>query len=188
VELLRQTVKVPLNVELAATQEMLRAALTAKPDQVTLVPERREEVTTEGGLDVALNGVQIKPVVRTLTDAGIGVAIFVDPVLEQVKAAHKVDALAIEINTAAYSEAPGREPRERELRRIVDAARIGRKLGLGVHAGHGLDYHNVVAIAALPEISELNIGHSIVSRAVLVGLERAVREMKAAMGTARGTD
>jgi pyridoxine 5-phosphate synthase len=137
---------------------------------------------------VALNGVQLKPVVRTLRDAGILVSVFVDPVLEQVKAAHKVDAGAIEINTAAYSEAPGREGRATELRRVVDAARIGRKLGLGVHAGHGLDYHNVGAVAAVAEISELNIGHSIVSRAVLVGLERAVREMAAAMAAARRTD
>jgi pyridoxine 5-phosphate synthase len=188
VELLRQTVRIPLNVELAATQEMLRIALTAKPDQVTLVPERREEITTEGGLDVALNGVQLKPVVRTLKDAGILVSVFVDPVLEQVKAAHKVDAVAIEINTAAYSEAPGRQGRETELRRVLDCARIGRKLGLGVHAGHGLDYHNVGAVAAIAEISELNIGHSIVSRAVLVGFERAVREMTVAMANSRGTD
>jgi len=188
VELLRRTVKVPLNVELAATQEMLRAALTAKPDQVTLVPERRDEVTTEGGLDVALNAVQLKPVVRTLRDAGIQVSVFVDPVLEQVKAAHKVDSQAIEINTAAYSEAPSREAREAELRRVVDAARIGRKLGIGVHAGHGLDYRNVAWVAAVPEISELNIGHSIVSRAILVGLERAVREMREAIARARGTD
>jgi pyridoxine 5-phosphate synthase len=162
---------------MAATQEMVRIALTVKPDQVTLVPERREEVTTEGGLDVVLNSVQLKPTVRTLRDGGIHVSLFVDPNLEQVKESHKIDAQAIEINTAAYADARDNRTREVALRAVVDAARLGRKLGLDVHAGHGLTYTNVRAIAALSEISELNIGHSIVSRAILVGMERAVREM-----------
>jgi pyridoxine 5-phosphate synthase len=177
VEILRQTVKTRLNVEMAATQEMVRIALTVKPDQVTLVPERREEITTEGGLDVVLNSVQLKPNVRTLRDGGINVSVFVDPNLEQVKESHKIDAQAIEINTAAYADARDGRTREVALRAVVDAARLGRKLGLDVHAGHGLTYTNVRAIAALSEISELNIGHNIVSRAVLVGMERAVREM-----------
>jgi pyridoxine 5-phosphate synthase len=177
VEILRQTVKTRLNIEMAATQEMVRIALTVKPDQVTLVPERREEITTEGGLDVVLNSVQLKPNVRTLRDGGINVSVFVDPNLEQVKESHKIDAQAIEINTAAYADARDGRTREVALRAVVDAARLGRKLGLDVHAGHGLTYTNVRAIAALSEISELNIGHSIVSRAVLVGMERAVREM-----------
>jgi pyridoxine 5-phosphate synthase len=174
-------VKTRLNVELAATQEMLRAALTVKPDQVTLVPERREEVTTEGGLDAVLNGVHLKPIAKTLRDAGIRVSLFVDPDPEQVKAAHKLDAHAVEINTAAYADARDERAREAALRAVVDAARLGRKLGLEVHAGHGLSYANVRAVAALPEVGELNIGHNIVARSILVGMERAVREMKAAM-------
>jgi pyridoxine 5-phosphate synthase len=181
VELLKQVVKTRLNVELAASQEMVRVALTVRPNQVTLVPERREEITTEGGLDVVLNSVQLKPTVRTLRDGAVRVSLFVDPDLEQVKQAHRVDAEAVEINTAAYSEAPDERSRAAALQKVVDAARLGRKLGLEVHAGHGLSYRNVRAVAALPEIGELNIGHNIVARAVLVGMERAVREMLAAM-------
>jgi pyridoxine 5-phosphate synthase len=177
VELLRQVVKTRLNIELAATQEMLRIALTVKPDQITLVPERREEVTTEGGLDVVLNSVQLKPTVKTLQESGIQVSLFVDPDLEQVRESHKLDARAIEINTAAYADARDDRAREAALRRVLDAARLGKKLGLGVHAGHGLTYDNVGGVAALPEITELNIGHNIVARALLVGIERAVREM-----------
>jgi pyridoxine 5-phosphate synthase len=177
VEILRQVVTTRLNVEMAATQEMLRIALTVKPDQVTLVAERREEVTTEGGLDVVLNSAQLRPVIRTLRDGGLNVSLFVDPDLEQVKESYKIDAHAVEINTAAYADAQDARGRESALRKVADAARHGRKLGLGVHAGHGLTYANVHAIVALPELEELNIGHSIVSRAVLVGMERAVREM-----------
>jgi pyridoxine 5-phosphate synthase len=181
VEILRQTVKTRLNVEMAATQEMVRIALTVKPDQVTLVPERREEVTTEGGLDVVLNSVQLKPIVRTLQEGGIQVSLFVDPDLEQVKEAHKLDAQAVEINTASYADARDERSREAAMRKSVDAARLGKRLGLQVHAGHGLTYLNVKAVADVPEISELNIGHSIVGRAILVGMERAVREMLDAM-------
>lgn len=181
VEILRQVVKTRLNLEMAATQEMLKIALTAKPHQATLVPERREEITTEGGLDVVLNSVQLKPAVKMLQEGGIQVSLFVDPDLEQVKEAHRIDARAIEINTAAYADARDEPGREAALRKAVDAARFGRKLGLAVHAGHGLTYENVRALAALPEISELNIGHNIVARAVLVGMERAVREMREAM-------
>ena len=181
VEILRQVVKTRLNLEMVATQEMLKIALTAKPHQVTLVPERREEITTEGGLDVVLNSVQLKPAVKMLEEGGIHVSVFVDPDLEQVKEAHRIDAHAIEINTAAYADARDDQGREAALRKTLDAARFGRKLGLAVHAGHGLTYENVRAVAALPEISELNIGHNIVARAVLVGMERAVREMREAM-------
>jgi pyridoxine 5-phosphate synthase len=183
-EVLRQTVRTKLNLEMAATQEMLRVALTVKPDQATLVPERREELTTEGGLDVVLNSVQLKPIVKTLAEGGIEVSIFLDPDLEQVKEAHKLDAQAVEINTASWADARDAKQRETALRRIVDAARLGRRLGLLVHAGHGLTYQNVAPIAALSEVSELNIGHSIVSRAVLVGMERAVREMAALLAGA----
>jgi pyridoxine 5-phosphate synthase len=181
VEILRQVVKTRLNVEMAATQEMVKIALTVKPDQVTLVPERREELTTEGGLDVVLNSVQLKPVIRMIDEGGIGVSLFIDPDLEQVKESHKLGAGAIEINTAAYADARDARAREDALRRTNDAARLGRKLGLQVHAGHGLTYANVLPVAALPEMSELNIGHNIVARAMLVGMERAVREMKLAM-------
>jgi pyridoxine 5-phosphate synthase len=188
VEILRQVVRTRLNLEMAASQEMLRLALTVKPDQVTLVPERLDELTTEGGLDVVLNSVQLRPVVKTLTEGGVSVSMFVDPDLEQVKESHKLDARAIEINTAAYAEARDERARESALRRVVDAARLGRKLGLAVHAGHGLTYANVGAVAGVSEITELNIGHNIVARAVLVGMERAVREMVAAMaaGVPRG--
>jgi pyridoxine 5-phosphate synthase len=187
VEVLRQVVRSRLNLEMAATQEMARIALTVKPDQVTLVPERREELTTEGGLDVVLNSMQIRPAVKMIQEAGIEVSLFVDPELEQVKEAHKLDARAIEINTAAWSEAADERARETALRKVTDAARLGRKLGLHVHAGHGLTYANVGPIAALIEIEELNIGHSIVARAVLVGMERAVREMVKALRAARSS-
>jgi pyridoxine 5-phosphate synthase len=181
VEILRQVVRTRLNLEMASTQEMLRLALTVKPDQATLVPERLDELTTEGGLDAVLNSVQLRPVVKTLTEGGVEVSLFVDPDLEQVKEAHKLDARAIEINTAAYADARDERAREAALRKVVDAARLARKLGLAVHAGHGLTYANVGAVAAVGEIVELNIGHNIVARAALVGMERAVREMVAAI-------
>jgi pyridoxine 5-phosphate synthase len=184
VEILRQVAKTRFNVEMAATQEMVKIALTIKPDQVTLVPERREELTTEGGLDAVLNSVQLKPVVRMLDEGGVRVSLFVDPDLEQVKESHKLGAAAIEINTASWAEARDDRGREAALRKTTDAARLGRKLGLLVHAGHGLTYANVGPIAAMTEIGELNIGHSIVARAVLVGIERAVREMVEAMARA----
>ena len=186
VSVLRQTVTTRLNIQMATTQEMTHLALTVKPNQVTLVPERREELTTEGGLDAVLNGVQLRPMVKTLRDAGIDVALFVDPELEQVKEAHKLDAHAVELNTAAWSEAGNPRAREQAHRKLTDAARLGRKLGLAVQAGHGLDYQNVGAIAALSELTELTIGHAIVARAVLVGMERAVREMAEAMRSGRG--
>ncbi len=181
VEILRQVVKTQLNLQMAATQEMVRIALTVKPDRVTLVPERREEIATEGGLDAVLNAVQLKPTVKTLHEGGIEVSLFVDPDLEQVKESHKLAAQAVEINTAAYAGARDERSREAALRKIVDAARLARKLGLTVHAGHGLNYKSVGQIAALSEISEVQIGHSIVARAVLVGVERAVAEMVSAM-------
>jgi pyridoxine 5-phosphate synthase len=155
-----------------------------KPDRATLVPERREEVTTESGLDVVLNSIQLKPVVRMLLEGNIEVGLFVEPDLEQVKEAHKVEAQAIEINTSIYADARDDRSREAALRRIVDAARLGRKLGLSVHGGHGLTYRNVRPIAALTDMAELNVGHAIVARATLVGMERAVREMRAAMAGA----
>ncbi len=177
VEVLRQVIRTRLTLEMAATQEMVRIALTLKPDQVTLVPERAEEVTTEGGLDAVLNSVQLVSSVKTLQEAGVRVSLFVDPELEQVKEAHKLGALALEINTAAWAGTTDERGRDQAFRKVTDAARLGRKLGLRVHAGHGLNYANVASMAIVDEISELNIGHSIVSRAILVGMERAVRDM-----------
>jgi len=178
VEVLRQVVRGRLNLEMAATQEMVKVALTVKPDQVTLVPERREEITTEGGLDAILNSVQLKPVVKTLHDAGIETSLFVDPELDQVKEGFKLGARAVELNTAAYADAVDAASREAAFRKLEDALRLGQKLGVAVHAGHGLGYVNVARVALLPGLGELNIGHSIVARAVLVGMERAVREMR----------
>ncbi len=183
-EVLRRTVR-RLNVEMAPSQEMTRVALTVKPQQVTLVPERREELATEGGLDVVLNSVQVRPLVKTLQEASVAVCLLVDPELEQVKECHKLDARAGELNTAGWTAAVDERAGEAALRRIVGAARLARRLGLEVHAAHGLGYGNVGPVAAIPEITELNIGHAVVSRAVLVGMERAVREMLAAVRAAR---
>ncbi len=184
VELLRRTVKTRLNLEMAATEEMVRIALAVVPDQVTLVPERPEELTTEGGLDVLGQRAAVEPAILALARAGIEVSLFIDPWPEQVKGARELGAPAVEINTAAYSEAKG-GAQAAALQAVAEAARLGRSLGLHVHAGHGLDYANVAALAGLPEVVELNIGHAIVARAVLVGLERAVREMREAMRAAR---
>ena len=184
VEVLRQVIRTRLTLEMAPTQEMVRTALTLKPDQVTLVPERGEEVTTEGGLDAVLNSVQLVSSVKTLQEAGVLVSLFVEPELEQVKEAHKLGALALEISTAAWAGTTDERDRDLAFRKVTDAARLGRKLGLRVHAGHGLNYANVASMAIVDEISELNIGHSIVSRAILVGMERAVRDMADAIRSA----
>lgn len=188
VELLRRTVTSHLNVEMAATTEMVRAAQTIKPHQVTLVPERREELTTEGGLDVVLHSGNIDKVVRALLDAGIDVSVFVDPDVDQIRQCQKLKAPKIEINTGKYAEAWARGGNwNGELEKVANAAKAARKMGLGVLAGHGLNYRNIDGIAALPDIEELNIGHAIVSRAALVGLEVAVREMIALMRNPRRT-
>lgn len=175
--LLRETVQTKLNVEMAATQEMVRLALNYKPDVVTFVPERPEEVTTEGGLEVSFNKDALGKHVSLLREADVSVSLFIDSDLDQVRAAHKVDADRIEINTAKFTEARDAEEGRRELEKIVSAAKTASKLGLRVAAGHGLNYTNVRPVAAVPEIEELNIGHAIVARAVLVGLDLAVREM-----------
>ena len=180
--LLKRTAKTRLNLEMAATQEMVKAALDIKPHTVTLVPERREELTTEGGLEVAMNMDYLKKVITLLRDAEIKVSLFVDPDMDQIKASHRVGADAVEIHTGKYAEAKSRSEAETEYGKVFNTAKVAQKLKLEVIAGHGLDYHNVRAIVEIPEIVEVNIGHSIVSRAVLVGMERAVREMKMAMG------
>lgn len=175
--LLRETVQTLLNLEMAATQDMVKIAYEHKPDVVTLVPERREELTTEGGLDVNGQREHLAKVIKNLKDGDITVSLFIDPDLDQVRASHKLDADRIELHTGRYCEALNERDRERELGRIVDAAKAAARLGMGVAAGHGLNYENVQPIARIGEIDELNIGHSIVARAVLVGFERAVREM-----------
>ncbi|HXV22223.1 MAG TPA: pyridoxine 5'-phosphate synthase [Desulfuromonadales bacterium] len=179
VEVLRRTVKSRLNLEMAATEEMVGIALKLRPDSVTLVPEKRAELTTEGGLDVMQQRQALLKPVELLRQAGIIVSLFIDPDLEQIKAAHRLGAEVIEIHTGNYCDAVSSEVRRNELARIEAAVRGGRKLGLGISAGHGLDYRNVGAVVALGGIEEYNIGHSIVSRAVLVGMEQAVREMVA---------
>jgi pyridoxine 5-phosphate synthase len=179
VRVLREAVKTKLNLEMAATQEMIKIAFTLKPDVSTLVPERREEVTTEGGLDILLNESHLRKAVRALKEAGVEVSIFVDPDSQQIKAAQQIEADAVEINTGAYAEANREKERMEELEKIQNSARFASKMGLKVLAGHGLNYRNVAPIARIREIEELNIGHSIVARASLVGMERAVREMKA---------
>ncbi len=184
VELLRQTAKVPLNLEMAATDEMVGIALKILPDAATLVPEKRQELTTEGGLNVALLREPLKKHVDLLRQGGISVSLFIDPDLEQVKASHRLGADAVEIHTGSYCDAACPLTRQKELDKIAAAIRAGNKLGLKVHAGHGLTYFNIKPVAALGGIREFNIGHSIISRAVLVGLERAVREMKALVGDA----
>jgi len=178
-EILRRTVRTRLNVEMAATEEMVKLAAVIKPACVTLVPERREEITTEGGLDVVLNQSHLKRIVGALRESGLLVSVFVDTDFDQIKAVTKIDAGIIEINTGRYADAKTEDLGSLELNKVVNAARAGRKLGLRVVAGHGLTYHNVRPIAAIAEIEELNIGHSIIARSALVGLERAVREMKA---------
>jgi pyridoxine 5-phosphate synthase len=169
---------------MAATQEMVRTAYEVKPDMATLVPERREELTTEGGLDV-VGGREVRKVVKTLRDAEIEVSLFIDPDLDQVKASHRAEADAVEFHTGRYCEARLASDRRREMNRLLDACKAAAKLGLKVAAGHGLNYQNVIPVAAIGEIEELNIGHAIVARAVLVGMERAVREMKELIARAR---
>ena len=178
VTLLRQTVRSRLNLEMAATAEMVAIALEVKPDMVTLVPERREEVTTEGGLDVAGQRSQQSAVVEQLQSNGIPVSLFVDPDAEQLQACRDSGARWVELHTGAYAEAAWTE-QPQELARIIEGCATARSLGLRVNAGHGLTYQNVEPIAAIEGMEELNIGHTIVARALVVGLEQAVRDMKA---------
>jgi len=183
--ILRQTVQTSLNLEMAATKEMSKIAYEFKPDMVTLVPEKREELTTEGGLDVAMNRDSIKETVRFLVDGDIRVSLFIDPDIDQVRAAHKVNSNGVELHTGAYCEAKSAQIRKQELSRLVDAAKTCYKIGLPVFAGHGLNLTNVGPVAAIREITEFNIGHSIVSYAIFVGMTQAVREMKQAILEAR---
>jgi len=176
VDLLRQVVSTRLNVEMAATREMVEIAARVKPHQVTLVPEHPNELTTTGGLDVVRHAVSLKKTVARLQRAGIDVSLFIDPDGPQVKHAVSVGATAVELNTGPYAEAPG-VLQPKQLQRVARAAKTAARHRLNVLAGHGLTYVNVAPIVEIDEIAELNIGHSIVARAVLVGVERAVFEM-----------
>jgi pyridoxine 5-phosphate synthase len=186
VRILRQTVRGVLNLEMAATDEMVRIALEVRPDIVTLVPEKREERTTEGGLDVGAP--QVKQAVERLGGAKIAVSLFIDPKETAVRGSAALGAPRIELHTGDYCErahAVEAAPAKTELERLAEAARLGASLGMHVAAGHGLDYLNVQAVAAIREVGELNIGHAIVARAVLVGMERAVREIRDAIDQGR---
>ncbi|WP_067097541.1 pyridoxine 5'-phosphate synthase [Synechococcus sp. MIT S9508] len=177
VDLLRQTVRSRLNLEMAATDEMVEIALRVRPDMVTLVPERREEVTTEGGLDVASQIEQLKIMVQRLHEQAIPVSLFVDPDPSQLKASRDAGARWVELHTGTYSEAAWTE-QPHELARLTEATALSRSLGLRVNAGHGLTYQNVEPVAAIEGMEELNIGHTIVARALAVGLKTAVSEMR----------
>jgi pyridoxine 5-phosphate synthase len=181
VRLLRQIVTSRLNLEMAAVDAILGIACEVKPDEATLVPERRQELTTEGGLDVVANQRVVGPAIERLAGAGIEVSLFVDPDPRQIETAKLLGAKAVEIQTARYSEARTTADRQRELAALEQAAVFTKQQGLHLHMGHGLTYTNVQPLARIAGLEELNIGHSIVSRAVLVGMERAVREMKDAI-------
>lgn len=185
VELLRRTIRTPLNLEIAATGSMVAVAREVAPMQVTLVPERREEITTEGGLDLAAAGPAVADALRPLAADGIRTALFIDPDPDTIRRAVDSGADAVELHTGEYANAAGASARAAQVERLEEAAALGRDLGISVHAGHGLTYENVSPVASIGSCEELNIGHSIVSRAVLVGLERAVREMKVILREAR---
>lgn len=176
-KLLRQTVRTKLNLEMAATEEMVSIALAVKPDMCTLVPEKRQELTTEGGLDVRLHAQALEKAISRLQDGGLAVSLFIDPDSDQIKAAHRIGADYIEIHTGAFADAADQKAEDREIIKIENGIRLASKIGLGVNAGHGLNYSNVKKVAALGGVEEFNIGHSIISRAVIVGLDRAVRDM-----------
>lgn len=183
VELLRGILQTRMNLEMAATSEMLDIARTIRPEDCCLVPEKREELTTEGGLDVAGNKAYLQSYCSSLAEVGVRVSLFIDADAAQLEAASAVGVPVVEIHTGAYADAETSKQRASELERIRDAVALGRALGLQVNAGHGLDYHNVKAVAAIPGIEELNIGHSIIARSVFSGLAEAVREMKRLINT-----
>ena len=175
-QLLREHVRTKLNLEMAVTAEMVRLAVQLRPDNACFVPERREELTTEGGLDVLGQKAKIEEAVKLLQGEGIQFSLFVDPHKEQIEASRDVEALVVEIHTGRYCNTVG--DRAREIEEVRAAASLAHRLGLEVHGGHGLNCENVLPIACIPEIVELNIGHSIVARSIMVGMEQAVREMK----------
>jgi pyridoxine 5-phosphate synthase len=178
---LTRGLKIPLNLEMAATDEMLAIALKAKPHAACIVPEKREERTTEGGIDCIGQFARLEPIVAALRDAGIRVSMFIEPDRKQIDAAHNLSAPVVELHTGAYAHAP----HGAELDRIRDTAEYGASIGLEVHAGHGLTFDNVKPIAAIPHIRELNIGHFLIGEAVFIGLDAAIRQMRALMNEAR---
>lgn len=181
VEVMRAVVKTKLNLEMAATEEMFGIAIQHRPHQVCLVPEKREELTTEGGLNILEPSETLKRIIVDLRETGMAVSLFVDPVAENMQHAADLGASIVELHTGEYAHATDAEEVKHQLDRIHSAAKAAAKAGLEVHAGHGLDYRNVTPVSEIPEITELNIGHSIVSRAIFVGFDRAVQEMLAAM-------
>ena len=185
VAIINQALKTRMNLEMALTDEMLEHALKIKPADVCLVPEKREEVTTEGGLDVLKYAKKITKFTRKLTDAGIRVSLFIDADADQIIAARDVGAPVIELHTGAYADAPNHDAHSHELARIAAGAELGQELGLVVNAGHGLNIHNVSEIAKLPQIRELNIGHALIAQAVFLGLPEAIKQMKEVMYRAR---
>jgi pyridoxine 5-phosphate synthase len=187
VRLLRELVKTRLNLEMAATPEMTAIALSIRPDTATLVPERREELTTEGGLDVTGGAAKLADAIAKLRAGGIRVSLFVDADLDQVKESLRVGAQAVEIHTGRYANASSAEEVRTELERVGDAVSLAAKIGLEPLAGHGLDYRNIAPLARIGGIAEVNIGHAIVARAMLVGMGEAVREMIAAIRAARAS-
>ena len=186
VQLLRAVLQTRMNLEMAATPGMLQLACEWRPEDCCLVPERRQELTTEGGLDVHAQQQALTPFCAQLTDAGIRVALFIDPDTQQIEAAAALLVPAVELHTGRYANAASEHNQAQELHRLTQTAQHAARLGLEVHAGHGLHYHNVAPVAAIPEIVELNIGHSIIARALVSGLPEAVREMKRLMQQARG--
>ena len=187
IELIQNILLTRLNLELAVTDEMLAYAIKRKPEHCCLVPEKRAELTTEGGLDVCGNAARVTDAVHRLQDAGMEVSLFIDPDEAQITASATAGAPVIEIHTGAYADAKNKADQQRELQRIIQAARFAHQAGLIVNAGHGLNYQNVQAIACIPEMNELNIGHGIVARALFMGFEPAVREMKRLMIAARSS-
>lgn len=177
VEILRRTVKTKLNLEMAATEEMVKIALRIRPEVVTLVPEKRQELTTEGGLDVALHEQSLKDVIKKLHDGNMAVSLFINADSSLIKIAHRLEADYVELHTGTFAEAKTFASRQEEFERVLMAAKLANKLGLGVHAGHGVDYRNVLWLRKISEIEEFSIGHAVIARAVLTGLERAVQEM-----------
>jgi len=177
-ELLRETVKTKLNLEMAAVPEMVKIAQKIKPDIATLVPEKRRELTTEGGLDVIANRKSVKRTVKELQKAGIIVSLFIDPNPKQIEVSREeIETDYIEIHTGAFSEAKNLTQEKSELQKLIEAVEVASQLGLGINAGHGLDYYNIKKVVSIEEIEEFSIGHSIIARAIMVGMEQAVREM-----------
>ncbi|MEY4566422.1 MAG: Pyridoxine 5-phosphate synthase [Planctomycetota bacterium] len=183
VRLLRETISTKMNFELSCAKEVVQIACETRPAQATLVPERREEVTTEGGLDILKDQSRVVQAIEMLKARDIFVSLFLDPDEDQIRTAVKLGADAVELHTGQYASERGAE-KDRQLKRLVAAGRLVREVGLQLHAGHGLDYQNVQPVAAIPEMRELNIGHSIVSRAVMVGMREAVSEMKRLLNAA----